>query len=85
MVRNLLSKMNKYELIIEVFSKKKLIIFIYVDSIPKFHHFFPEKREKAVLVIELLGENLYNLLQKHERFSTATIMKIGLQVVSISF
>lgn len=59
---------------------------ICLDSIPKFHHYFSESNEtQAILVNELLGETLSTLLRKHERFSTATIMRIGLQVVSMKF
>lgn len=57
-----------------------------LDSIPKFHHYFSESNEtQAIIVNELLGETLSTLLKKHDSFSTATIMRIGLQMVSLKF
>lgn len=61
------------------------IISACVDSIPKHYNFFKETNKSAVLVTELLGQDLEIAQQKSNlrRFSTITVMKIGLQVVSL--
>lgn len=52
------------------------------ESIPKFHKYFPaNKNRTAVLVTELLGENIWKLLTKHSYFSVITSMRVGLQIV----
>lgn len=59
---------------------------LIVENIPKFYHCFPENDKKGVMIVtELLGDNLENLLKKFTRFSVATTMKIGLHVVCIKF
>lgn len=58
-------------------------------SIPKFYKYFPatndssrENCSNVVLITELLGESMEDLLKKNRSFSVVTSMKIGLQVVS---
>lgn len=63
---------------------KLLNNFIYLceDQIPKFHQYFSASDGRGtVIVTELLGENLLNLLEKYRKFSVVTIMKIVLQIV----
>lgn len=59
--------------------------FFLAEQIPKFYHYFPETNQtKAVFVTQLLGITLPNLWQsKSDQFSSVTILKIGLQVVSL--
>lgn len=53
------------------------------ESIPKFYKFIPATiKSGIILVIELLGENLSKLLNKHKYFTIHTSLKIGLQAVS---
>lgn len=56
-----------------------------IGSIPRFYdNFFKSNGDKAVLVMELLGMNLRELFDEYEYFSTPTVMRIGLQVVSFN-
>lgn len=56
-----------------------------IGSIPRFYDSFLKPNEdKAVLIMELLGLNLRELFDEYEYFSTPTVMRIGLQVVSLN-
>lgn len=56
--------------------------FVVTASIPKVFYYSGETNEKAALVMELMGSNIYQLYRKFGPFSTATLMRIGLQVVN---
>lgn len=59
-----------------------MVYFFQIDGIPKIYHYSPLSNDKTVLVMELLGENLRNLYSMYKPFSTPTVMRIGLQLVS---
>lgn len=66
------------------FMKILQIIFIPIDSFPKFYHYFTETNEtKSVLVIERFGRTLKDLWKEFRPFSSINVMKIGLQIVSM--
>lgn len=67
-----------------VFHTLSLFDFVYTDSIPTFHHYFPRTNRTAVLVTELLGKTVSDLRRDFNPFSTVTVLRIGLQVVSLS-
>lgn len=57
-------------------------LFFHSESIPKFYGHFPAtNKRKAIIITELLGEDIYNL-HKRFNFSTVTVARIGLHVVS---
>lgn len=67
-------------------SNDSIIISTLADSIPKVYHYSPQTEEsKEILVTELLGDDLNTIYGKLGPFSTATVMKIGLQMVKILF
>lgn len=56
------------------------------ECIPKYYDYFPETNVKgAILLTELLGENFLNLRSKFKHFSTSTVIRVGLQLVSHIF
>lgn len=55
------------------------MLFTYIENIPKFYGEFMDKN--VTLVTELFGRTLETLLTENVSFSTATVMRIGLQVV----
>lgn len=62
------------------------MISIHTESIPKVYKFFPQMKGRwAVLVMDLLGENMSETLKKFKHFSIVTAMRIGLDVVSLSY
>lgn len=56
------------------------IIFTCVENIPKFYDEFPDRN--ITLVTELFGRTLESLYFEYGGFSAATVMRIGLQIVS---
>lgn len=71
----------------EVIVKSENNLEIYngnAELIPKFHQYFPETSDRgAILVTELLGENLSRSLYKFKRFSAVSVIRIGLQAVNL--
>lgn len=60
----------------------KITLKLFVESTPKFYQYFPETNERgAILVTELLGDNLSKLLYNSKEFSSVSVMRIGLQAV----
>lgn len=62
---------------------ERLFLF-HEDSIPQLYGYYPETTQlKSIIVSQLLGRNLYELLKERNYFSTVTVMRVGLQLVSL--
>lgn len=61
-----------------------IISFTHADSIPKLYHHFSTVTQSTIIT-GLLGEVLDDLFEKVKRFSTVTVLRIGLQVVNFYF
>lgn len=80
-------KVGPHGSLIKLYShlKKKKIYFFHTDSIPQLYGYYPETTKvKSIIVSQLLGRNLYDLLKEHNHFSTVTVMRVGIQLVSLS-